>query len=168
MPRASTRTHTTSALHVDHTKPLEEPRGSFLPQLRPPRPATGSSSIRSRVCTSASHLLPVASLCIHSSDPRFNSRFAAHHQSSPPSPEPPSARESVAVDVVLSVGRVHHPPTRKDTLKLLVHSDLPVSPWFDAGDHRSLRAPASSVGSFKPDGWDPPVSLSSFPLRTVF
>ena len=45
--------------------------------------------------------------------------------------------------MVLSVGRVHHPPTRKDTLKLLVHSDLPVSPWFDAGDHRSLRAPAN-------------------------
>ena len=87
--------------------------------------------------------MPVASLCIHSSDPRFNSRFAAHHRSSPPSPEPPSAGESVAVDVVLSVGQVHHPPTRKDTLKLLVLSDLPDSPWFDAGVHRSLRAPAS-------------------------
>ena len=44
-------------------------------------------------------------------------------------------------------------------LKLLVHSDLPDSPWFDAGDHRSLRAPARF---FKPDMWTPHVSLSSF------
>ena len=61
--------------------------------------------------------------------------------------------------MVLSDGRVHHPPTRKDTLKLLVHSDLPDSPWFDAGDLRSLRAPARF---FKPDMWTPHVSLSSF------
>ena len=61
--------------------------------------------------------------------------------------------------MVLSDARVHHPPTRKDTLKLLVHSDLPVSPWFDAGDHRSLRAPANF---FKPDIWTPHVILSSF------
>ena len=61
--------------------------------------------------------------------------------------------------MVLSDGQVHHPPTRKDTLILLVHSDLPDSPWFDAGDHRSLRAPARF---FKPDMWTPHVSLSSF------
>ena len=59
-PRARTRTHTTSALHQYHAKPLEEPRGSLLPQLRPPRPATGSSLIRSRACTSTPQLLPVA------------------------------------------------------------------------------------------------------------
>ena len=125
----------------------------------------GSSLIHSRACTSASHLLPVASLCIHSPDPRFNSKFAALHRRSPPSPEPPSAGESVAVDVVLSVGRVHHPPTRKDMLKLLVHSDLPVSPWFDAGDHRSLRAPANF---FKPDMWTPLSASILFPPRTIF
>ena len=64
---------------------------------------------------------------------------------------------------MLSDAQVHHPPTRKDTLKLLVHSDLPVSPWFDAGDHRSLRAPASL---FKPDMWTPLSASILFPLET--
>ena len=61
---------------------------------------------------------------------------------------------------MLPDAQVHHPPTRKDTLILLVHSDLPDSPWFDAGDLRSLRAPARF---FKPDMWTPHVSLSFFP-----
>ena len=61
--------------------------------------------------------------------------------------------------MVLPDDQVHHPPTRKDTLNLLVHSDLPDSPWFDAGDLRSLRAPARF---FKPDMWTPHVSLSYF------
>ena len=140
-------------------KPLEEPRGGLLPRLRPPRPATGSSPIRPRVCSSASILLPVASPCISRSDPHFNLKLAALHRSSPSSPEPPSDGDSVAVDVVLPVGRVHHPPTRKKTLKLLVPSVSPNSPWFDAGVHRRLRAPASL---FKPDMRAPRVSLCSF------
>ena len=37
----------------------------------------------------------------------------------------------------------HHQLTRKGILSTEVLSDLPNSPWFDAGDHRSLRAPAS-------------------------
>ena len=113
------------------------------PRLRPPRPATGSSPIRPRVCSSAPIHLPVATPCIPLSDPHFNLKLAALHRISPSSPEPPSAGESVAVDIVLPVGRVHHPPTRKRTLKLLVPSVPPNSPWFDVGVHHSLRAPAS-------------------------
>ena len=71
--------------------------------------------------------------------------------------------ESVAVDVVLSDAQVHQPPTRKDTLILFVHSDLPDSPWFDAGVHRSLRAPASFLNLT----CGPPMSASIlFPLET--
>ena len=88
------------------------------------------------------------------------------HRSSPPSPEPPSAGESVAVDVVLSDDQVHHPPTRKNTLNLLVPSDLSASPWFNAGDHRSLRAPGSSVGVLNLTGGTPPRQpLFFFPLE---
>ena len=66
--------------------------------------------------------------------------------------------------MVLSDDQVHHPSTRKDTLNLLVHSDLPNSPWFDAGDHRSLRAPASSVGVLNLTGGTPRQALFFSPL----
>ena len=59
--RARSRPRTITPPHKNHAKPLGRPRGGLLPQLRPPRPASGSGKIRSSACTPASQLIPVAS-----------------------------------------------------------------------------------------------------------
>ena len=59
--QARTRTRTITPPHKNHARPLGRPRGGLLPQLRPPRPALGSSTIHSRAGTPASQLMPVVS-----------------------------------------------------------------------------------------------------------
>ena len=66
--------------------------------------------------------------------------------------------------MVLSGDHHHHPPTRKGALITEVPPDPLASPWIAAGDHRGSRAPtrfAPPLLKFKPDEWDPTVSLSA-------
>jgi hypothetical protein len=63
-----------------------------------------------------------------------------HHR-----PTPPSAGEEEAVAVVLPVDPFRLSSTRSSPLNTLVPLSLSVSPWFVAGDRRSLLAPASPV-----------------------
>ena len=73
--------------------------------------------------------------------------------------------------MVLAGDHHHLPQTRNGALNMEVLSDLPASPWIAAGNHRGSRAPTSFVPppflKFKPDVWDPTISLSALSVETL-